>query len=131
MVMDEVLSFSFFLVSVLFVKNINALIQEDVFWCLVKLCLPGNGTYADTVDLERGFGMGGLYENHLPLVSEYVYVIERLMKQFLPRLNAHIEEEGISVGLFAPQYLITIFLVNLFISNLVFCFFFCWMFKIK
>ena len=107
--------------------------EEDVFWCLVKLCKPGifllpflhpsslsfhpflgNGTYVDTADLEKGYGMQGLWEKRLTMVSECVYVFERLLKQHCPRLNAHMEEEGIEAGMFVTKHFITVFLVSFF-----------------
>jgi len=87
--------------------------EEDAFWCLVKMCLPGNGTYMDTQDINRGYGMPGLFEDDLPMVWECIFVYEKLLKLYLPRLNAHLAAEDVLAGTYAPQYFITIFLYNM------------------
>ena len=48
------------------------------------------------------------------MVSECVYVFERLLKLHCPRLNAHMEEEGIEAGMFVTKHFITVFLVCFF-----------------
>tara|TARA_R110002050_G_scaffold223116_4_gene358934 strand:+ start:1024 stop:1149 length:126 start_codon:yes stop_codon:yes gene_type:complete len=41
------------------------------------MCLPGDGTYSDGLDLKRGYGMEGLFEDGLPMVWECVFIYER------------------------------------------------------
>jgi len=73
--------------------------EEDAFWCLVQIC--------DAYEMRHIFRTG------LPKVVECLYVFERLMHHFLPKLNAHLESEGIPSGMYAPQFFITLFLYNL------------------
>ena len=78
------------------------------------MCLPGNGTYLDTQALTRGYGMQGLFGDDLPMVWECVFVFERLLKLYIPRLDAHLSAEDVAAGTYAPQYFITVFLVSFF-----------------
>jgi hypothetical protein len=75
------------------------------------MCLPGNGTFAGTRELDRGYGMEGLYKEDMPMVWECVYVFERLIKIYIPRLSTHLDEQEVIAGTYAPQYFITVFLV--------------------
>ncbi|CAM6103036.1 unnamed protein product [Calypogeia fissa] len=72
--------------------------EEDAFWLLVAL-LKG----AVHVPME------GLYLAGLPLVQQYLFQFERLVREQLPRLGAHFEEEAINPSMYASQWFITVF----------------------
>lgn len=72
--------------------------EEDAFWLLVAL-LKG-AVHAP---------MEGLYLVGLPLVQQYLYQLDRLVKEQLPKLGAHFEEEMINPSMYASQWFITVF----------------------
>ncbi|BBM98327.1 hypothetical protein Mp_1g12630 [Marchantia polymorpha subsp. ruderalis] len=72
--------------------------EEDAFWLLVAL-LKG-AVHAP---------MEGLYLAGLPLVQQYLFQFERLVREQLPRLGAHFEEEIINPSMYASQWFITVF----------------------
>jgi Rab-GTPase-TBC domain len=50
--------------------------EEDAFWCLVQIC--------------DGYDMYNIFRAGLPKVIECLYVFERLLHHFLPKLNSHL-----------------------------------------
>eukprot|EP00249_Psilotum_nudum_P022436 c28518_g2_i2 orf=339-1496(+) len=72
--------------------------EEDAFWLLVAL-LKG-AVHAP---------MEGLYLVGLPLVQQYLFQFEQLVKEQLPRLGAHFEKEMINPSMYASQWFITVF----------------------
>ncbi|KAH7298239.1 hypothetical protein KP509_25G033200 [Ceratopteris richardii] len=72
--------------------------EEDAFWLLVAL-LKG-AVHAP---------MEGLYLVGLPLVQQYLYQLSRLVKEQLPKLGAHFDEEMINPSMYASQWFITVF----------------------
>jgi hypothetical protein len=75
--------------------------EQDAFWALVRLLDP------------QGYGMEGIYSPNMPMVNECVYIFERLLKAYLPKLGAHFAEQGVEGGLYVPQLFITVFLYNM------------------
>lgn len=69
--------------------------EEDSFWLLTRLT--------------SAYGMEGLYKDKLPKLNEDLFVFERLMAKFLPRVQAHLEESGIHVSMFATEWFVTVF----------------------
>ncbi|KAH7298240.1 hypothetical protein KP509_25G033200 [Ceratopteris richardii] len=45
----------------------------------------------------------------LPLVQQYLYQLSRLVKEQLPKLGAHFDEEMINPSMYASQWFITVF----------------------
>ncbi|XP_020588827.1 EVI5-like protein isoform X2 [Phalaenopsis equestris] len=72
--------------------------EEDAFWLLVAL-LKG-AVHAP---------MEGLYQVGLPLVQQYLFQFERLVKDYLPKLGQHFSEEMINPSMYASQWFITVF----------------------
>lgn len=72
--------------------------EEDAFWLLVAL-LKG-AVHAP---------MEGLYLAGLPLVQQYLFIFERLVRELLPKLGEHFSEEMINPSMYASQWFITVF----------------------
>lgn len=72
--------------------------EEDAFWLLVAL-LKG-AVHAP---------MEGLYQAGLPLVQQYLFQFEQLVKEQLPKLGQHFSEEMINPSMYASQWFITVY----------------------
>ncbi|KAF4348097.1 hypothetical protein G4B88_021369 [Cannabis sativa] len=72
--------------------------EEDAFWLLVAL-LKG-AVHAP---------MEGLYLVGLPLVQQYLFQFEQLVREFLPKLGEHFTQEMINPSMYASQWFITVF----------------------
>ncbi|XP_022759326.1 EVI5-like protein isoform X1 [Durio zibethinus] len=76
--------------------------EEDAFWLLVAL-LKG-AIHAP---------MEGLYQVGLPLVQQYLFQFEQLVREHLPKLGAHFSHEMINPSMYASQWFITVFSYSL------------------
>ncbi|KAH7688750.1 Rab6 GTPase activator GAPCenA and related TBC domain proteins protein [Dioscorea alata] len=72
--------------------------EEDAFWLLVAL-LKG-AVHAP---------MEGLYQAGLPLVQQYLFQFEQLVKEYMPKLGEHFSQEMINPSMYASQWFITVF----------------------
>ncbi|XP_027358966.1 EVI5-like protein isoform X2 [Abrus precatorius] len=72
--------------------------EEDAFWLLVAL-LKG-AVHAP---------MEGLYLAGLPLVQQYLFQFEHLVREHLPKLGEHFSHEMINPSMYASQWFITVF----------------------
>ncbi|XP_039048186.1 ecotropic viral integration site 5 protein homolog isoform X1 [Hibiscus syriacus] len=72
--------------------------EEDAFWLLVAL-LKG-AVHAP---------MEGLYQVGLPLVQQYLFQFEHLVREQLPKLGKHFSREMINPSMYASQWFITVF----------------------
>ncbi|XP_068302707.1 uncharacterized protein [Pyrus communis] len=72
--------------------------EEDAFWLLVAL-LKG-AVHAP---------MEGLYQVGLPLVQQYLFQFDQLVKEHLPKLGEHFTQEMINPSMYASQWFITVF----------------------
>lgn len=45
----------------------------------------------------------------LPLVQQYLFQFERLVKELVPKVGAHFEKEMINPSMYASQWFITVF----------------------
>ncbi|KAK6255644.1 hypothetical protein SCA6_016949 [Theobroma cacao] len=72
--------------------------EEDAFWLLVAL-LKG-AVHAP---------MEGLYQVGLPLVQQYLFQFEQLVREHLPKLGEHFSQEMINPSMYASQWFITVF----------------------
>ncbi|KAL9271324.1 Ecotropic viral integration site 5 protein-like protein [Drosera capensis] len=72
--------------------------EEDAFWLLVAL-LKG-AVHAP---------MEGLYLAGLPLVQQYLFQFDQLVREYLPKLGEHFSEEMINPSMYASQWFITVF----------------------
>ncbi|CAL5325968.1 unnamed protein product [Camellia sinensis] len=72
--------------------------EEDVFWLLVAL-LKG-AVHAP---------MEGLYLVGLPLVQQYLFQFDSLVREHMPKLGEHFTQEMINPSMYASQWFITVF----------------------
>ncbi|KAG2710747.1 hypothetical protein I3843_04G041900 [Carya illinoinensis] len=72
--------------------------EEDAFWLLVAL-LKG-AVHAP---------MEGLYLAGLPLVQQYLFQFDHLVREHLPKLGEHFSQEMINPSMYASQWFITVF----------------------
>ncbi|KAL1829184.1 hypothetical protein ACET3Z_007596 [Daucus carota] len=72
--------------------------EEDAFWLIVAL-LKG-AVHAP---------MEGLYLAGLPLVQQYLFQFEQLVRVHLPMLGEHFTQEMINPSMYASQWFITVF----------------------
>ncbi|XP_051146359.1 uncharacterized protein LOC127261958 isoform X3 [Andrographis paniculata] len=72
--------------------------EEDAFWLLVAL-LKG-AVHAP---------MEGLYLVGLPLVQQYLYQFDHLVKEYIPMVSEHFTKEMINPSMYASQWFITVF----------------------
>ncbi|CAO2817194.1 unnamed protein product [Amaranthus hypochondriacus] len=72
--------------------------EEDAFWLLVAL-LKG-AVHAP---------MEGLYLSGLPLVQQYLFQFDLLVKEHMPKLGEHFSKEMINPSMYASQWFITVF----------------------
>ncbi|KAK6119086.1 hypothetical protein DH2020_026776 [Rehmannia glutinosa] len=72
--------------------------EEDAFWLLVAL-LKG-AVHAP---------MEGLYLVGLPLVQQYLFQLDHLVAEYLPKLGEHFAQEMINPSMYASQWFITVF----------------------
>ncbi|KAL9427563.1 hypothetical protein AB3S75_029700 [Citrus x aurantiifolia] len=72
--------------------------EEDAFWLMVAL-LKG-AVHAP---------MEGLYQVGLPLVQQYLFQFDHLVKEQLPKLGEHFTKEMINPSMYASQWFITVF----------------------
>lgn len=72
--------------------------EEDAFWLLVALLKGAVHT-----------PMEGMYLVGLPLVQQYLFQFDRLVKEHLPKLGEHFAQEMINPSMYASQWFITVF----------------------
>jgi len=75
--------------------------EEDAFWGLVRLT-----TY-------QPYDTGDLYKDKLPGLQKVYYILEKLLLNVLPRITSHLNTTGIDIGMYSPQWFITLFIYNL------------------
>lgn len=51
-----------------------------------------------------------MYKSGFPLLFEYFWIQERLMKKFIPELAKHLEKHNISTSIYATKWYLTLFL---------------------
>jgi len=74
--------------------------SEEAFWMLVTL-----------LNSEK-FQMRGLFEEHMPRLDLYFFMLQHFLDDQLGRLSSHLLKEGITTTMFASQWLMTIFSYN-------------------
>ncbi|KAL9184062.1 hypothetical protein ACHAXT_002148 [Thalassiosira profunda] len=71
--------------------------EEEAFWLLV------------VVMNEEPYKLRDLFGEDMAGTHEVLYIAEKLMAQFLPKLAGHMEAEGIHVSMFVTQWLLTVY----------------------
>eukprot|EP00591_Stephanopyxis_turris_P009730 CAMPEP_0195527760 /NCGR_PEP_ID=MMETSP0794_2-20130614/29664_1 /TAXON_ID=515487 /ORGANISM="Stephanopyxis turris, Strain CCMP 815" /LENGTH=500 /DNA_ID=CAMNT_0040658751 /DNA_START=417 /DNA_END=1919 /DNA_ORIENTATION=+ len=71
--------------------------EEEAFWMLVS------------VMNEKPCLMRGLFGKRMSQTQEILFVAEKLVAQFFPRLYQHFENESIHITMFATQWLLTVY----------------------
>jgi len=71
--------------------------EEEAFWLLT------------TVMNEEPFRCREMFGEGMSGAHRVLYVAEKLIGQFLPRLSRHLEKEGIHITMFATQWLLTLY----------------------
>jgi hypothetical protein len=59
------------------------------------------------------YNMQGLYKPGLPLLNEFLAMLEKMIASELPRLADHFTALGIETSMFASQWILTVFVYNL------------------
>ncbi|XP_049400965.1 uncharacterized protein LOC125864877 isoform X2 [Solanum stenotomum] len=72
--------------------------EEDAFWLLVALLKGAVHT-----------PMEGMYLVGLPLVQQYLFQFDHLVKEHMPKLGEHFAQEMINPSMYASQWFITVF----------------------
>lgn len=85
---------TFLVVAAMFLTQFS---EEESFWLLVA------------VMSEEPYDMRFLFAEDMAGVQETLYVAEKLVKKFLPKLGRHFENENINMSMFATQWVMTIF----------------------
>ena len=73
--------------------------EEEAFWMFVAL-MKGAG---DCEPLE------GLFQEGLPLLQQCQFCLSGLLSSEAPKLAAHLQQQGVSEGMYATPWLITLF----------------------
>lgn len=71
--------------------------EEEAFWLLV------------VVMNEEPYKLRELFGEDMAGTHEVLYIAEKLLAQFLPRLSNHMEAEGVHVSMFVTQWLLTLY----------------------
>ena len=71
--------------------------EEEAFWLLV------------VVMNEEPYKLRELFGEDMAGTHEVLYIAEKLLAQFLPKLSRHVEAEGIHVSMFVTQWLLTLY----------------------
>ncbi|KAJ0411616.1 hypothetical protein ATCC90586_004085 [Pythium insidiosum] len=74
--------------------------EEQSFWHLVA-CLN-----------HKRYDMAGLYRPRMPKVPETIFIFERLLRQLMPQLAAHLDNEGMHPTMYLTQWFVTLFTYN-------------------
>lgn len=71
--------------------------EEEAFWQLVGILQNGP------------CNMRSLYEQGMPGAQKVLYVAEKLIKKFFPRLTKHLNRQNCHISMYSTQWFLTIF----------------------
>lgn len=71
--------------------------EEESFWLLV------------IVMNEEPYKLRELFGEDMAGTHEVLYIAEKLLQQFLPKLSQHMEAESIHISMFVTQWLLTVY----------------------
>ncbi|CXI99083.1 GTPase-activating protein, putative [Plasmodium berghei] len=73
--------------------------EEDSFYMLIAL-------------LDK-YKLNDLFSSSMPLLNEYLYILDKLLLHFFPKIYNHLEKENIHSSMYASQWFITLFSYNI------------------
>eukprot|EP00826_Nyctotherus_ovalis_P066353 TRINITY_DN9799_c0_g6_i2.p1 TRINITY_DN9799_c0_g6~~TRINITY_DN9799_c0_g6_i2.p1 ORF type:complete len:890 (+),score=228.66 TRINITY_DN9799_c0_g6_i2:175-2844(+) len=95
-----------------------AILNPDVEYCQGMNCIAGffyllykeeDTAFNMMYTLIYNFDLNSMFKLDVPLLRVYFYQLNRLMAVYVPRLHAHLFEEGINATYFASPWFLTIF----------------------
>lgn len=72
--------------------------EEDAFWTFVQMI--------------KSYDLGGMFKPGLPLLTNFLYKIDRLLQVFSPDLFLHLKSLGIKPVMYASEWFSTLFAYN-------------------
>lgn len=101
--------------------------EEEAFWVLVQvrsialrfffklLLFFSHSSFfflrAHLTQIIKTYKLRELYTHSLPLLRKMLYIFDRLLERFLPKLFAHFKSQSVSPHLFASQWFTSLFAV--------------------
>ncbi|CRG94985.1 GTPase-activating protein, putative [Plasmodium gallinaceum] len=73
--------------------------EEDAFFMLISL-------------LDK-YKLNGLFSSNMPLLNEYLYILDQLLLFYFPKIHNHLQKENIHSSMYASQWFITLFSYNI------------------
>ncbi|SCM08690.1 GTPase-activating protein, putative [Plasmodium chabaudi chabaudi] len=73
--------------------------EEDSFYMLIAL-------------LDK-YKLNDLFSSSMPLLNEYLYILDKLLLHFFPNIYNHLEKENVHSSMYASQWFITLFSYNI------------------
>ncbi|CAD2101602.1 GTPase-activating protein, putative [Plasmodium vinckei lentum] len=73
--------------------------EEDSFYMLIAL-------------LDK-YKLNDLFSSSMPLLNEYLYILDKLLLHFFPKIYNHLEKENVHSSMYASQWFITLFSYNI------------------
>ncbi|CRH01136.1 GTPase-activating protein, putative [Plasmodium relictum] len=73
--------------------------EEDAFFMLISL-------------LDK-YKLNDLFSSDMPLLNEYLYILDQLLLFFFPKIHNHLQKENIHSSMYASQWFITLFSYNI------------------
>ncbi|EAA21099.1 plant adhesion molecule 1-related [Plasmodium yoelii yoelii] len=73
--------------------------EEDSFYMLIAL-----------IDKYK---LNDLFSSSMPLLNEYLYILDKLLLHFFPKIYNHLEKENVHSSMYASQWFITLFSYNI------------------
>uniref|UniRef100_A0A8C9GWF4 Rab-GAP TBC domain-containing protein n=1 Tax=Piliocolobus tephrosceles TaxID=591936 RepID=A0A8C9GWF4_9PRIM len=73
--------------------------ETDAFFMLIAL-------------LDR-FKLNDLFSYDMPLLNEYLFILDKLIFYFLPEVHKHLEKENVHSSMYASQWFLTLFSYNI------------------
>lgn len=72
--------------------------EEDAFWTFVQMI--------------KSYDLGGMFKPGLPLLTNFLYKVDRLLQVFSPDLFLHLKSLGIKPVMYASEWFSTLFAYN-------------------
>lgn len=83
--------------------------EEEAFWTLVAL-MKGSPRHPS---LPAGIPLEGIYQSGMPLLQQYLFQFQYLLKLMVPALGAHLEQENVEPVMYCTHWFNTIFAYSL------------------